>query len=84
MNLLRLCHITSEEIFAPVVRLAAARFAVKLHVPPYFLEQLFTIEDKRFLIHPGVDPIAIARAGLENLMGRGEASRCERYDATTL
>lgn len=71
MNLLRLCHTTSEEIFAPVVRLTAARFASNLHVPPYFLEQLFTIEDKRFLIHPGVDPIAVVRAGLENLGGKG-------------
>jgi len=71
MNLFRLCHTTSDEIFAPLVRLGAVQFASNLHVPTYFMEQLFTIEDKRFQIHPGVDPIAIVRAGLENLRGRG-------------
>lgn len=32
-----------------------------------YLEALVAIEDKRFWYHPGVDPIAIVRAAIENL-----------------
>jgi penicillin-binding protein 1C len=32
-------------------------------VPPLFLKMLLSYEDKRFYSHPGVDPIALARAG---------------------
>lgn len=31
-------------------------------VPPIFLEMLTTYEDRRFWLHPGVDPIALVRA----------------------
>lgn len=39
------------------------RIAVRLdEVDPAFVEALVLLEDKRFWVHPGVDPLAIARA----------------------
>jgi membrane carboxypeptidase/penicillin-binding protein len=40
----------------------------ELDVPEYFLKYLFLIEDKRFIFHIGIDPIAITRAAVNNLM----------------
>lgn len=43
-------------------------FWVKLEdVPPYFLNALLSSEDKRFYLHPGVDPLGIARAIVRNI-----------------
>jgi len=36
-------------------------------IDPAFVEALVALEDRRFFAHPGVDPIAVARAALENL-----------------
>ena len=36
-------------------------------VDPDYVEALLRFEDKRFFYHPGVDPIAVARAVFENL-----------------
>jgi penicillin-binding protein 1C len=38
-----------------------------------FLRRLIAIEDERFWLHPGVDPIAVARAGL-SFARKGEAT----------
>ncbi|MEO1014906.1 MAG: penicillin-binding protein 1C [Pseudomonadota bacterium] len=39
------------------------RFAVAIDdVDPTFIDRLLLVEDKRFFAHPGVDPIALARA----------------------
>ena len=46
----------------PLVRLAAERYAGLLGTPEHFVKMLLLIEDKRFLVHPGVDPIAVVRA----------------------
>jgi penicillin-binding protein 1C len=40
-------------------------------VPEKFVQSLITFEDKRFFYHPGIDPLAIARAVRLNL-GAGE------------
>lgn len=40
-------------------------------VPPLFLDLLVAAEDKRFFLHPGVDPLALLRASLQRLI-RGE------------
>ncbi len=41
------------------------RLAARLdEIDPVFLKRLIAVEDKRFWFHPGVDPIALARAGL--------------------
>jgi transglycosylase-like protein len=62
-------HPASDSLFWPTVRRTAQRFAPALEVPDYFLEQLLAIEDKRYLVHPGVDPLAMGRAALANLRG---------------
>lgn len=36
-------------------------------VDPNYIEALLEIEDSRFWIHPGVDPIAVARAAVQNV-----------------
>lgn len=36
-------------------------------VDPAYIEALVRLEDKRFWVHPGVDPLAIARAAVGNL-----------------
>ncbi len=35
--------------------------------PPLFAEMVLSAEDRRFRYHPGIDPVAIARAALVNL-----------------
>lgn len=40
-------------------------------IDPRYLEALVALEDQRFWWHPGIDPVAIIRAGMQNL-GAGE------------
>jgi penicillin-binding protein 1C len=37
---------------------------------PVFLQRLIALEDARFWVHPGVDPVAAARAALSDLLAR--------------
>lgn len=47
------------------------RFAIKLDdVDPQFVKMLIAYEDKRFYHHPGIDPVALARAALQ-MLGSG-------------
>lgn len=46
------------------------RFGVAPQVPEKFAQAILCFEDRRFYLHPGVDPIALARAALQNLRGR--------------
>ncbi len=46
------------------------RFGPAPSVPDRFVTALTRFEDRRFFLHPGVDPLAIARAALQNLRGR--------------
>lgn len=43
-------------------------------VPDKFVQCITTFEDKRFFYHPGVDPIALCRAVLQNIRNRGVVS----------
>lgn len=43
------------------------RFPYNADVPDKFLKCITTFEDKRFFYHPGVDPIAFARACFQNI-----------------
>ncbi|MCH8544296.1 MAG: penicillin-binding protein 1C [Alcanivorax sp.] len=43
------------------------RFAPVAEVPPRFAQALLQFEDRRFYRHPGIDPLAIARATRDNL-----------------
>lgn len=36
-------------------------------VDPRYVEALLAVEDRRFYVHPGVDPIAVTRAAIDNL-----------------
>jgi penicillin-binding protein 1C len=42
--------------------------------PPRVAAATLALEDRRFGFHPGVDPLAVARAALQNLRGRGRVS----------
>jgi membrane peptidoglycan carboxypeptidase len=46
------------------------RWSDALGVPPHFLQILLLVEDKRFPIHLGLDPLAVARAALRDLEER--------------
>lgn len=46
------------------------RFPATGPVPDKFARCIVAFEDKRFYFHPGVDPIALARAVFQNLSGR--------------
>jgi membrane peptidoglycan carboxypeptidase len=59
----------SDWICGPLVAQTARRYADIIYTPEHFVEMLFWIEDKRFSIHFGVDPIAVARALVFNLRG---------------
>jgi len=43
-------------------------------IPPACVQATLATEDSRFWLHPGVDPIAIARATWQNLRSQGIAS----------
>ena len=45
------------------------RFGVAPAVPAKFERAILCFEDRRFYWHPGVDPLALARAALQNLRG---------------
>ncbi|HWK58187.1 MAG TPA: penicillin-binding protein 1C [Parapedobacter sp.] len=45
------------------------RFPATGEVPKKFAKCITTFEDKRFYYHPGVDPIALARAIRQNIVG---------------
>jgi penicillin-binding protein 1C len=43
-------------------------------LPPRVVAATLALEDRRFGAHPGVDPLAVARAALQNLRTRGRVS----------
>jgi penicillin-binding protein 1A len=59
----------SDRLFEASVYKSARRYASILNTPDHFIEMLLLIEDKRFSLHCGVDPIAILRALVFNLRG---------------
>ena len=46
------------------------RFPENVMLPDKFVKCITTFEDKRFFYHPGIDPLAMARAIQQNLSGR--------------
>jgi len=46
------------------------RFPHNAEVPDKFVQCITTFEDKRFFYHPGVDPVAIARAVIRNIRNK--------------
>ncbi len=47
------------------------RFPYNKSVPHKFTDCITTFEDKRFFYHPGIDPVAIARAVVKNIKNTG-------------
>jgi len=45
----------------------ARQYSGILNTPAHFVELLFWVEDKRFAVHFGVDPISVARAIVSNV-----------------
>jgi membrane peptidoglycan carboxypeptidase len=66
-NLTMLAHINNL-INENIVRYSAKIFHEQVKVPEYFLKYLFFIEDKRFIIHSGIDPVSIGRAAVNNFI----------------
>lgn len=60
----------SDSLCAGLVTEKAKHYSKILRTPDHFVEMLLWIEDKRFPIHIGVDPIAMVRALVFNLRGR--------------
>lgn len=50
------------------------RFPFNEKVPDKFAKCITTFEDKRFYYHPGVDPVAFARAFVQNIRSRSTVS----------
>jgi len=68
-----------SDVFSdPIVSAFARRYALALQTPNHFVEMLFLVEDKRFPIHFGIDPIAIGRALIFNARG------CRLQGASTI
>ncbi|SRR6266480_224501 len=59
----------SDWLCGPMVSRAARGLAGAVSVPDHFIEMLLWVEDKRFAIHMGVDPLAMIRALLFNSRG---------------
>lgn len=53
-----------------LVNEASKQSAGAIGAPGHFIEMLFWIEDKRFPVHVGADPIAMLRATVFNIRGR--------------
>jgi membrane peptidoglycan carboxypeptidase len=48
-----------------------AEVALRLGTPIHLVQFVLAMEDKRFWVHPGIDPIAIGRAAIMCLLRRG-------------
>jgi membrane peptidoglycan carboxypeptidase len=67
MSLTQHMSYLSDRICGPLVAQTARRYSNAIRTPEHFVEILFLVEDKRFPIHFGIDPVAIARAVVFNL-----------------
>jgi penicillin-binding protein 1A len=59
----------SDRICASLVAYGAEGLAKAVSAPIHFVEMLLLIEDKRFIVHFGVDPVSIVRALVFDLRG---------------
>lgn len=59
----------SDRLCTELVAEAAQTYSTTVATPSYFVEMLLWIEDKRFPVHPGLDPAAILRALYFDLRG---------------
>lgn len=59
----------SDRLCESLVERSARKYSEVLRTPSYFLEMLLLVEDRRFAIHFGIDPIAIVRALIFDIRG---------------
>ncbi|MCV7015101.1 biosynthetic peptidoglycan transglycosylase [Mycolicibacterium madagascariense] len=59
----------SDEICDLYIRHAAGVYADRLNLPTHFVHLLLLIEDKRFGLHIGIDPVSMIRAAANNISG---------------
>jgi penicillin-binding protein 1A len=59
----------SDRLCAPLVAHSAEELAKAVSAPIHFVEMLLLIEDKRFTVHFGVDPVSIVRSLVFDLRG---------------
>jgi membrane peptidoglycan carboxypeptidase len=59
----------SDRLCAPLAAYGAEGLAKAVSAPIHFVEMLLLIEDKRFIVHFGVDPVSIVRALVFDLRG---------------
>jgi len=59
---------------ASIARDGQWHFPYNPDVPDKFVQCITTFEDKRFFYHPGVDPVALGRAVLQNIRNKGVVS----------
>lgn len=60
----------SDRVFAPLMDRGVTRISNELSLPSHLIALLLLVEDKRFMVHPGVDVMAMSRAFLRNLKRR--------------
>jgi membrane peptidoglycan carboxypeptidase len=59
----------SDWICSSLVVQGAREYSRIVYAPEHFVEMLFWVEDKRYPVHFGVDPVSIIRALIFNLRG---------------
>jgi penicillin-binding protein 1A len=52
-------------------------------IPPVMIDAMVTVEDKRFYMHPGVDPVGLARAAWFAVTTRGTGRRLQGASTIT-
>lgn len=65
------CQSVSDAVLKELLEQSATQLSYKIELPYHFVFLLLAIEDKRFSLHRGVDPVAVLRAILSNAAGRG-------------
>jgi membrane peptidoglycan carboxypeptidase len=70
INVTSVLSSASDWLCGPLVARSARRFSGVLGTPSHFIELLLLVEDKRFAVHLGIDPVAIARAIIFRMQGK--------------
>jgi len=79
-HVLNLTTSVSDRIFGQALATGARRAAQQLNLPPYFVQQLLAVEDKRFFYHPGFDFISMLRALLFNFWHSANSPARRQHD----
>jgi membrane carboxypeptidase/penicillin-binding protein len=67
----KVIQIKLDHLSEKIILFSAEKYHADLNVPMHFLICLFAIEDKRFILHRGIDIFAVIRSSIINLRLRG-------------